>query len=160
MVALAVAAIPSSRPAKPRRSVVVAFTDTRDTGTFAISAMRARIASRKGPIFGRSQISVTSRLAMKPPRRANPLHGRVKEGIRLGALPFSVAWGKVRANVAVRKRAENRIDQRMQPDIAVGVSEKAAAVRHPNTADHQMIAVAEGVDVEAGSDADVAKRRT
>src|ERR1700752_1049439 len=35
MVALAVAAIPSSRPVKPKRSLVVAFTDTRDTGTFA-----------------------------------------------------------------------------------------------------------------------------
>ena len=50
------------------RSLVVAFTATRDNASPAISAIRARMASRQGPIFGRSQISVTSRWAMRPPR--------------------------------------------------------------------------------------------
>ena len=59
MVALAVAAMPSSRPVKPSRSLVVAFTATREMFTPEISLMRARMVSRSGPIFGRSQISVT-----------------------------------------------------------------------------------------------------
>jgi hypothetical protein len=70
MVALAVAAMPSSRPVKPSFSLVVAFTATREMFTPVISAMRARMTSRNGPIFGRSQIKVTSRLAMRPPRAA------------------------------------------------------------------------------------------
>ena len=68
MVALAVAAMPSSRPVKPSRSLVVAFTATREMFTPVMSAIRARMVSRSGPIFGRSQIMVTSRLAMRPPR--------------------------------------------------------------------------------------------
>ena len=47
MVALAVAAMPSSRPVKPSRSLVVAFTATREISTPEISAMRARMVSRK-----------------------------------------------------------------------------------------------------------------
>ncbi len=41
----ACAAIPSSRPVKPSRSVVVALTDTRPTSTWSSMASRARIAS-------------------------------------------------------------------------------------------------------------------
>src|SRR5215472_6468764 len=68
MLALAVPAMPSSRPVKPSFSLVVAFTATREMLTPDIPAMRARIWSRSGPIFGRSQIRVTSRLAIRPPR--------------------------------------------------------------------------------------------
>lgn len=46
MVALARQATPSRRPVKPSPSEVVALTPTRSTPTPAISAMRARIASR------------------------------------------------------------------------------------------------------------------
>src|SRR5262249_60988184 len=45
-VALANAARPSPRPVNPIFSLVVAFTPTRSIGIPAISAMRARIASR------------------------------------------------------------------------------------------------------------------
>ena len=158
MVALAVAAMPSSRPVKPRRSLVVAFTDTRDTGTFAISAMRARIASRCGPIFGRSQISVTSRLAIAAAALAHPLRRVIQEAVGRGAFPLHVGRRKMRADIAVGQRAEDGVDQRMQADVAVGMGKEAAIVRHANAADHQVIAVAEGVDVVAGSGADIAKR--
>ena len=46
---------------------------------------------------------------------------------------------------------------RVQADIAVGMGEKAACVRHAHAADHQMIAVAEGVHVVAGAGPDVAE---
>ena len=157
MVALAVAAMPSSRPVKPSRSLVVALTATREMLTPVISAMRARMVSRSGPIFGRSQISVTSRLAMRPPRAVTRSTAYFEEVVGRGALPLRVAGRKVRADVAVRQRAENGVDQRMQADIAVGMGEKAACVRHADAADHQMIAVAEGVHVVAGAGPDVAE---
>ena len=39
----------------------------------------------------------------------------------------------------------------------VGMGDEAACVRHPNAADHHMIALAEGVDVVAGAGPDVAE---
>ena len=60
--------MPSARPVKPSFSLVVALTATRPASTPAISAIRARIASRCGPIFGASQMSVASRWTMAPPR--------------------------------------------------------------------------------------------
>ena len=63
----------------------------------------------------------------------------------------------MRTDVAVRQRAEDGVDQRMQADIAVGMGEKAAGMRHAHAAEHQMIAVAEGVHVVAGAGPDVAE---
>src|SRR6516164_1296173 len=68
MVAVAMAAIPSLRPMKPSFSLVVALTATRSSSTPAMAAMRARMASRCGPIRGASQMMVMSRWAMRPPR--------------------------------------------------------------------------------------------
>src|ERR1700731_3144103 len=151
MVALAVAAMPSSRPVKPSRSLVVAFTATREMLTPLISAIRARMVSRSGPIFGRSQISVTSRLAMRPPRAVTRSTAYFRN--RSDEAPFEgrTAGGKMRADIAVRQRAQDGIDQGMQADVAVGMGEKAAAVRHANAADHQVIPVAEGVNVVAAA---------
>ena len=125
MVALAVAAMPSSRPVKPSLSLVVAFTAMRETLTPVISAIRARIWSRTGPIFGRSQIRVTSRLAMRAAARGHALDRVFQELVGGGALPFRVARRKMRADVAVGERAEDGVDQRMQADVAVGMGEEA-----------------------------------
>ena len=158
MVALAVAAMPSSRPVKPSRSLVVALTATREMSTPEISAMRARMVSRKGPIFGRSQIMVTSRLAMRPPRCGDALDGVFQELVGGGALPLRVARREVRADVAVGERAEDGVDQRMQADIAVGMGQKALGVRHAHAADHDMVALAEGMHVVARAGPDVAEQ--
>ena len=157
MVALAVAAMPSSRPVKPSRSLVVAFTATREMLTPVISAMRARMVSRSGPIFGRSQIIVTSRLAMRPPRAVTRSTAYFRNWSEAAPFHLRIAGRKVRADIAVGQRAEDGVDQRMQADIAVGMGEKAACVRHAHAADHQMIAVAEGVHVIAGAGPDVAE---
>src|SRR5262249_52892455 len=53
-VAVAMAAIPSPRPVKPSRSLVVAFTATRSMSIPAIAAIRPRMASRCGPTRGAS----------------------------------------------------------------------------------------------------------
>ena len=158
MVALAVAAMPSSRPVKPSRSLVVAFTATREMSSPAISAIRARMVSRSGPIFGRSQISVTSRLAMRPPRAATRSTAYFRKRSEEAPFHLRIAGRKMRADIAVRQRAEDGVDQRVQADVAVGMREKAAAVRHANAANHHMIAVAEGVNVVAGPGSDIAER--
>jgi hypothetical protein len=59
------AAIPSSRPVKPSRSDVVALTLMRPASSPMIASSRACIAAAWGPIFGRSQISVTSPFATR-----------------------------------------------------------------------------------------------
>ena len=59
---VAIAAMPSPRPAKPRRSVVVAFTLTSPSSQPRSAARFARIAATYGATFGACAISVTSRL--------------------------------------------------------------------------------------------------
>src|SRR5262249_56166234 len=66
IVAVAMAAMPSRRPMKPSFSLVVAFTPTRSIEMPAISAIRARMASRCGPIFGASHTMVRSRCTTRP----------------------------------------------------------------------------------------------
>ena len=72
--------MPSPRPVKPSRSVVVALTLTR-SGVDAERSRRcaARIAARCGPIFGASQIRVTSTWASAPPRARDALRGVAQE---------------------------------------------------------------------------------
>src|SRR5882762_2578232 len=62
--------------------------------------------------------------------RGDAFDGVFQELVRRGTLPLHVAGRKVRADVAVRQRAENGVHQRMQADIAVGMGEKAFAVQH------------------------------
>ncbi len=155
MVALATAAMPSSRPVNPSRSLVVAFTATRDKARPVISAMRARIMSRSGPIFGRSQISVTSRWAMRPPRAVTRLTAYFRNWSDLG-----IARRKMRTDIAVRERAEDGVDQRVEADVTVGMREKAFGVRHADAADHHMIALAKGMNVVAVSGSDIAEHGT
>ena len=64
------AAIPSPRPVKPNFSDVVAFTLTRLESIPHMSAIRARMASAYGAIFGNSQIIVQSRLDTRIPAAA------------------------------------------------------------------------------------------
>lgn len=158
MVAAAVAAMPSSRPVKPRRSLVVAFTATRDSATPEISLIFSRIASRSGPIFGRSQISVTSRLAISAAAGGDAIDGVFQEFVGGRTLPFVIARRKVRADIAIGQRAQDRIDQRVQADVAIGMRKEAAGVGHADAADHQMIAIAEGVHVVTRTHADIAER--
>src|ERR1700722_14835275 len=85
--------------------------------------------------------------------------GRVfQEAVGGSALPLRIARREVRADIAVGQRAENRVDQRMQADIAVGMGEKAFRMRHAHAADHHMIARAEGVNVIARAGPDVAEQ--
>ena len=64
----------------------------------------------------------------------------------------------MRADVAVAERAENGVDQRMQHHVGVGMSVQPAVMGNADAAEHDMIAVAEGVDVEAHAGADIVEQ--
>ena len=66
-VAVANAAMPSSRPVKPRRSEVVALIEIRSSVRSIMSPIRAVIAAAWGPIFGCSQIKVQSMFVIMNP---------------------------------------------------------------------------------------------
>ena len=52
-------------------------------------------------------------------------------------------------DIAIRERAENGVDQRMQRDIGVRMSGDAARMRNSHAAKHDMVAVGEGMHIEA-----------
>src|SRR4051794_37818082 len=56
-----------------------------------------------------------------PAARGNAVDGIFQEAVGRSILPLRIARRKMRADVAVRQRAQNGIDQRVQPDVAVGM---------------------------------------
>src|SRR5947207_4276402 len=68
--------------------------------------------------------------------RAHTIHCVFQELVGRRTFPLGIAGRKMRTDIAVRQRAEDGVDQRVQPDIAVRMREKAAAVRHANAANH------------------------
>ncbi len=125
MVALAVAAMPSSRPVKPSRSLVVAFTAMREMSTPDISAiLRAHgIAQRADfrPLADHGDFEIGDASAA----RGDALDRVFQEAVGGGAFPLRIAGRKMRADIAIGQRAQDGVDQRMQADIAVGMGEKA-----------------------------------
>ena len=154
MVAVAWAAMPSPRPMKPSPSLVVALTATRSTAMPQISAMRRRMASRCGPIFGASAMIDKVEMDDDAAARGDPPGGVRQEPIGGCAFPLRVGGREMRADVAVGERAEDRVGQGVQPDVGVGVADEAAIMRDrrlpPSTTS---VAGAEGMDVVAGADA-------
>ena len=132
--------MPSPRPVKPSRSVVVALTEIRPGSTPSSSASRAIIAGACGVIFGRSQIRVTSALASTPAARRDPLGGVAQEAGAVGVLPLGLAGREVPADIALGQRAVDRVAQRMDADIGVGMAGQALLVRHLDAAQHQRAA--------------------
>src|ERR1700754_4126579 len=72
--------------------------------------------------------------------RGDAIDGVFQEAIGGRTFPLHVAGREMRTDIAIRERAENGVDQRVQSDIAVGMCEKAARMWDANTAEHQMIA--------------------
>ena len=90
---------------------------------------------------------------------AHPLAGEGEEAIRRRAAPLRIARRKVLADVAFGERAEDGIHQRMQRDVSIGMPGHAARIWDTDAAEHDVIAVGEGMDVEAVAGAHVGERR-
>ena len=121
--------------------------------------MRATMAARWGPILGRSQISVTSTWAMLPPAAATSRGGMAEEAMRRRAAPLRIAGREMQADIAGAERAQDRVGERVEPDIGIGMADQAALMRELDAAEPDAVAGAEGVDVEALAGADVARLR-
>ena len=145
--------MPSMRPVKPSRSLVVALTEMRPGATPSMSASLAIMAGACGVIFGRSHTRVTSALASTPPFAAmRPAAWRRKRA-EFGVLPTRLAGRKMPADIALGERAVNGVAQRVDADIGVGMPGEPAVMRHLDAAQDQAAALGQRMHVIAGADA-------
>jgi len=63
----------------------------------------------------------------------------------------------MQADVAIGERAEDRIGEGMERDVAVGMADDAPGMLDCDAAEHDLVARSEGVDVVARADPDVAE---
>ena len=143
--ATACTAMPSSRPVKPSRSVVVALTLTWSTATPRSSAINPRMVSMCGAIFGAWATMVASTLPTFQPFSATMAQQRAT----VGALEPRVGVREVLADVAQRRRAEQRIGQGVQQHVAVGVGDQPMFVGNAHAAEGDEVALAEAMHVVA-----------
>ena len=128
-VAIAIATIPSPRPVKPIFSLVVAFTPTRvgvDAGD--LGDARAHLVAMRTDL---RRLADERHVEIDDPPAflAHAAHGVGKEAVGRRALPFRIGGREVLADVAVADGAEQRIGQRVQPDVGVRVADEAMVVR-------------------------------
>ena len=66
-----------------------------------------------------------STFEMRPPRAGDPGRGILDEEARGGTLPLRIARRKMRADIAVADRAEERVGQRMQRHVGIRMPDEA-----------------------------------
>ncbi len=116
------------------------------------SARLAWIASRCGPIFGRSRMTTTSTFSTARPRRAHEGDDVRQQHDARRALPARVGVGIVLADVAGPGGAEDRVGHRVADDVGIGVPERATLGRHGHAAEHERPAFDQPVQVVADAD--------
>ncbi len=87
--------------------------------------MFAAIASRCAAMRGASAISVRSQFATPKPRAATQARDLAQEFAAVRAGVARVVRGEMPADVAERRRAEQRVHQRVQEDVAVRMGDEA-----------------------------------
>ena len=149
--------MPSPRPVKPSFSLVVAFTPTRSIATPGdLGDARAhRVAMRADPRRLAHDGDVEMRDA--PAACARALDREGEEPVGRGAAPVRIARREMHADIAVGERAQDGVDQRMEHDVGVGMAGQAARMGDAHAAEHDVIAVAELVHIEADAGAHVAQ---
>ena len=150
---VASAAIPSPRPAKPRRSVVVALMLTCATSHARSAAMFARICGTCGASFGACAITVVSRFSTETLRRGKR-RDMAQQHAAVGILPARIGVGKC------APMSPSASAPRMASAIAwssTSASEwpsRPQLVRNRHAAQHEPASRDERVHVEAVADAD------
>ena len=142
-VAVAIAAMPSPRPVKPSFSLVVALTATRSIGDAGDRRRCARAWRRDaGRCAAPRRRSVTSRWAMRPPRARTRSTAKARKRSERRAVPLRIARREMHADVAVGERAEDRVGQRMQHHVGIGMAgERRASCGNAHAAEHDVVAV-------------------
>ncbi len=80
---------------------------------------------------------------------AQPRGHLAQENAAVRAAIVRIAVGEMPADVAVAQRPEDGIAERVDHDVAVRVRHNAAGMRDAHAAEHDMVALAEGVHVES-----------
>ena len=157
--ATACAAIASPRPTASTPSFVFAFTLTRLASMPSAAARRDSMASRCGPIFGRSRITTTSTFSTASPRPRTSADALPQQRHARRALPSRIGIRIVLADVAGPRRAEDRVGHGMTDDVGIGVSERPAFRRHGHAAEHERPALDQPVQIVADAHASCGARR-
>src|SRR2546429_8587418 len=74
-----------------------------------------------------------------------------------GAALLGIGRGKMNTDIAVGECPEDGVDERVKNDVGVGMSGQSTPMRDAHAAEHNMIAVAELVDIEAKTGAHIAQ---
>ena len=88
-----------------------------------------------------------------PPRSRTQADRVGEEPVGGGAAPLRVARREMGADIAVGQGAEQRVRQGVQDHVAVRMGDDAAVMRNLDAAEPDMVAIAEGVHVEARAEA-------
>ena len=138
--------------------MVVAFTLTQPSSSPRSAAMCATMAGTCGAMRGAWAMIVASTFTgTNPSSRTRPRHAP-QELAAVDALVAGVRVGEVPADVAQRRRAQQRVADRVQEHVGVAVAQEALVVRDLDPADHELPARDERVDVESLPDAKGAHR--
>ena len=86
---------------------------------------------------------------MRPPRSRHEPGGVLEEDLRGRALPLRIGRREVRADVAFAERAVDRVGERVERRVGVGVAGQPWRVRDAHAAEPDVIAGLERMDVEA-----------
>ena len=159
-VAMAWAAMASPRPISPVPSFVLAFRLIWSGEMPSDFASAARMAGKCGPSFGRSQITTASRCLMRRLRSSSSFRVCSRKSRLEDALPFRIGIREMRADVAEARRAEQRVAKRVAQHIAIGMAHRAFVERNFDSADHQLAAFGQAVQIVADSGARHFARRS
>ena len=77
----------------------------------------------------------------------------LQEERRIGARPARVGRREMAADVARAEAAEQRVGDRMQADVGIGMADQPQRLRQPHAAQHEAVARCQAMDVEALPDA-------
>src|SRR5579885_1409987 len=86
---------------------------------------------------------------------AQHVHHRAHETLAVGALPAGVGILEMLTDVSQAGRSEQRIRERVQHHVSVRVRHDTVRMRHPHPAEHDEIAWAECMHVDAGADSHI-----
>ena len=109
-----------------------------------------------------SSLTATGRsraLADGAAARAHAFGRMGEEDLRRRSLPLRIGGWEMLADVALSKRAVERIGERVQADVSVGMAAERRGMGDANAAQPHVIAEREGVNIEALADPRLARAR-
>ena len=145
--------MPSRRPVKPSRSVVVALMLTDPAGIPNISATRDRMASRCGPILGASQMTVQSTKSIVPPASRSSWAAWARKMLLSAPFHCGSPGGKWLPMSPSAGCPQQGVGDGMEDDVGIAVAGQPAFMRYGNPADHDRPFAGKGMDVEPHSGA-------